>query len=100
MTAALLDGKQLAQTMQTEIAAEAAELLQTHGIRPGLVAVLVGENEASKLYVRNKRRACEKVGIASFLHELPASTSETVAGESISARYLVIGRKRFTVSML
>jgi methylenetetrahydrofolate dehydrogenase (NADP+)/methenyltetrahydrofolate cyclohydrolase len=63
--------------MQTEIAAEAAELLQTHGIRPGLVAVLVGENEASKLYVRNKRRACDKVGLASFLHELPANTSET-----------------------
>lgn len=76
MTATLLDGKQLAQTMQTEIAAEAAELLRTRGIRPGLAAVLVGENEASKLYVRNKRRACDKVGIASFLHELPASTSE------------------------
>ncbi len=77
MTATLLDGKQLAQTMQAEIAAETAELLRTRGIRPGLAAVLVGENEASKLYVRNKRRACDKVGIASFLHELPASTSES-----------------------
>jgi methylenetetrahydrofolate dehydrogenase (NADP+) / methenyltetrahydrofolate cyclohydrolase len=77
MTAALLDGKQLAQTMQTEIAAEAAELLRTRGIRPGLAAVLVGDNEASKLYVRNKRRACDKVGLASFLHELPANTCET-----------------------
>ncbi len=77
MTAALLDGKQLAHTMQAEIAAEVAELLRTRGIRPGLAAVLVGENEASKLYVRNKRRACDKVGIASFLHELPANTSES-----------------------
>lgn len=77
MTAVLLDGKQLAQTMQAEIAAEAAELLRTRGIRPGLAAVLVGDNPASHIYVRNKRRACDKAGIASFLHELPASTSQT-----------------------
>lgn len=76
MTAALLDGKQLAQTMQAEIAAETAELLRTRGIRPGLAAVLVGDNPASQIYVRNKRRACEKVGIASFLHELPSHTTE------------------------
>jgi methylenetetrahydrofolate dehydrogenase (NADP+) / methenyltetrahydrofolate cyclohydrolase len=76
MTAVLLDGKQLAQTMQAEIAAETAELVRTHGIRPGLAAVLVGENPASQIYVRNKRRACEKAGLASWLHELPAATSE------------------------
>jgi len=76
MTAVLLDGKQLAQTMQAEIAAETAEVVRTHGIRPGLAAVLVGDNPASQIYVRNKRRACEKAGLASFLHELPASTSE------------------------
>ena len=76
MTALLLDGKQLAQTMQAEIAAEAAELFRTRGIRPGLAAVLVGDNPASQIYVRNKRRACDKAGIASFLHELPANTAE------------------------
>ncbi|HTU91749.1 MAG TPA: bifunctional methylenetetrahydrofolate dehydrogenase/methenyltetrahydrofolate cyclohydrolase FolD [Gemmataceae bacterium] len=77
MTAVLLDGKQLAQTMQAEIAAEAAELSRSRGLRPGLAAVLVGDDPASHLYVRNKHRACDKAGIASFLHELPASTSET-----------------------
>jgi methylenetetrahydrofolate dehydrogenase (NADP+)/methenyltetrahydrofolate cyclohydrolase len=76
MTAVLLDGKQLAQTMQAEIAAQTAELLRTRGLCPGLAAVLIGDDPASQIYVRNKRRACEKVGIASFLHELPASTSE------------------------
>ncbi len=76
MTAVLLDGKQLAQTMQTEIAAEVAAFVQQHGIRPGLAAVLVGDNPASHVYVRNKRRACDKVGIASFLHELPGTTTE------------------------
>jgi methylenetetrahydrofolate dehydrogenase (NADP+)/methenyltetrahydrofolate cyclohydrolase len=62
--------------MQAEIAAEAAELLRTRGVRPGLAAVLVGDDPASHLYVRNKRRACEKAGLTSSLHELPASTSQ------------------------
>src|SRR5580698_6618139 len=75
MTAALLDGKQLAQTMQAEIAAEVQAFVDTHHVRPGLAAVLVGDNPASQTYVRNKRRACEKVGMTSWLHELPASTS-------------------------
>src|SRR5215469_10391678 len=77
MTAELLDGKKLAETMQAEIAAEAAELLRTRGLRPGLAAVLVGDNPASKIYVKNKRRDCEKVGIASWLHALPDDTSQT-----------------------
>jgi methylenetetrahydrofolate dehydrogenase (NADP+)/methenyltetrahydrofolate cyclohydrolase len=76
MPAVLLDGKQLAQTMQAEIAAQAAELLYSRGIRPGLAAVLVGDNPASQVYVSNKRRACEKVGITSWLHELPADTRQ------------------------
>ena len=84
MTAALLDGKQLAQTMQAEIAVETAELLRKHGIRPGLAAVLVGDNAASQIYVRNKRRACDKAGLNSFLHELPTITSEASLLESIA----------------
>jgi len=76
MTAKLLDGKQLAQTMQTEIAAQAAAFVKQHGIRPGLAAVLVGDNPASQVYVRNKRKACEKAGIDSWLHELPGHTTQ------------------------
>jgi methylenetetrahydrofolate dehydrogenase (NADP+) / methenyltetrahydrofolate cyclohydrolase len=76
MAAVLLDGKALAQTMQAEIAAEVAQLFQARGVRPGLAAVLVGDNPASQIYVRNKQRACEKVGIASWLHHLPASTGQ------------------------
>jgi methylenetetrahydrofolate dehydrogenase (NADP+)/methenyltetrahydrofolate cyclohydrolase len=75
MTAALLDGKQLAQTMQAEIAAETAAFSRQHGIRPGLAAVLVGDNPASEIYVRNKRKACEKVGMQSWLHDLPSETT-------------------------
>ncbi len=76
MAAVLLDGKALAQTMQAEIAAEVAQLFQARGVRPGLAAVLVGDNPASQIYVRNKQRACEKVGIASWLHHLPATTGQ------------------------
>jgi methylenetetrahydrofolate dehydrogenase (NADP+) / methenyltetrahydrofolate cyclohydrolase len=76
MTAKLLDGKQLAQTMQTEIAAEAAAFVKQHGIRPGLAAVLVGDNPASQVYVRNKRKACERAGIDSWLHELPGHATQ------------------------
>jgi methylenetetrahydrofolate dehydrogenase (NADP+)/methenyltetrahydrofolate cyclohydrolase len=74
--AQLLDGKTLAQTMQQEIAAEVATLVRERGVRPGLAAVLVGDNAASKLYVSNKRKACEKAGIASSLHELPQATTQ------------------------
>src|ERR1043166_2052868 len=76
MTAKLLDGKQLAQTMQAEVATEVAAFVQAHGVRPGLAAVLVGENPASQIYVRNKRRACEKAGMTSWLHELPQSATQ------------------------
>jgi methylenetetrahydrofolate dehydrogenase (NADP+)/methenyltetrahydrofolate cyclohydrolase len=72
----LLDGKQLAATMQQEIAVEAAAFARQHGVKPGLAAVLVGDNPASQIYVRNKRKACEKAGLESWLHELPASSSQ------------------------
>ncbi len=74
--AQILDGKQLAQTMQAEIAAQVADFVQRKGMRPGLAAVLVGDNAASQVYVRNKRKACDQVGMASWLHQLPADTSQ------------------------
>src|SRR5437879_5556542 len=76
MAATLLDGKKLAQTMQGEIAAGVADMVQKTGVRPGLAAVLVGDNPASQIYVRNKRKACQQVGIESWLHQLPKETSQ------------------------
>src|ERR1051326_3650971 len=76
MSATILDGKKLAQTMQAEIASQVADLVQDRGIKPGLAAILVGDNPASQVYVRNKRRACEQVGVRSWLHELPKETSQ------------------------
>src|SRR5438093_7171394 len=76
MPAALLDGNTLAQTMREETAAAVKDFLQAHGTRPGLAAVLVGDHPASRIYVRNKRKACEQVGMKSWLHQLPASTTQ------------------------
>jgi methylenetetrahydrofolate dehydrogenase (NADP+)/methenyltetrahydrofolate cyclohydrolase len=74
--AKLIDGKQLAQTIQAEVAQGVERLVQQYGVRPGLAAVLVGDNPASQIYVGNKRKACQRAGIESWLHELPADTSQ------------------------
>lgn len=76
MTATIIDGKTVAQRIRGEIATEVAEFRQETGITPCLAAVLVGEDEASQVYIRNKRRACEKAGIDSRLSNLPADTSQ------------------------
>src|SRR5438034_2723477 len=76
MTAMVLDGKKLAQAMQGEIAAAVADMVQKTGVRPGLSAIRVGDNPASQIYVRNKRKACQQVGIESWLHQLPKETSQ------------------------
>jgi methylenetetrahydrofolate dehydrogenase (NADP+) / methenyltetrahydrofolate cyclohydrolase len=74
--ATILDGKKLAETMQAEIAAEVERLVGEKNVRPGLAAVLVGDNPASQRYVRNKRKACEKAGLVSWLHQLPKETTQ------------------------
>lgn len=75
--AKILDGKQLAQTMQAEIAAQAGQFFEKAGVRPGLAAVLVGDDPASQLYVRNKQAACKRAGLESWLHALPQAASQT-----------------------
>jgi methylenetetrahydrofolate dehydrogenase (NADP+) / methenyltetrahydrofolate cyclohydrolase len=76
MTAQIIDGKALAESIRARVAAEAAELKRGHGIVPGLAAVLVGENPASQVYVRNKVKQTTEAGLASFEHVLPAETTQ------------------------
>ena len=79
MTAKILDGKALAEEIRGEVATGVAELQQKHSVIPGLAAVLVGDDPASAIYVRNKRRACEEVGMVSDTFLMPAdSTNEQV----------------------
>jgi methylenetetrahydrofolate dehydrogenase (NADP+) / methenyltetrahydrofolate cyclohydrolase len=74
--ARLLDGKAVAAKVRAQVAVRAAEFAARHGRAPGLAVVQVGEDPASSVYVRNKRRASQEAGIVSFAHDLPATTSE------------------------
>ena len=76
MAARLIDGKVLSQSVRDQIARDAAALLAQSGVKPGLAAILVGDDPASHLYVKNKHKACEAVGIHVADHKLPASTSQ------------------------
>lgn len=73
---AILDGKQLAQTIKAELRIEVDQIKAQGGKIPHLVAVLIGDNPASQAYVRNKVRSCEEVGFLSTLIHRPADTSE------------------------
>ena len=75
MTASLIDGAALAREIRGQVAQRAAALT-ARGTRPGLAVVLVGEDAASAVYVRNKVKDCQEAGIYSVLDRLPASTSE------------------------
>lgn len=74
MAAKILDGKLLAQQIQAEIAKDVAEFKQKFSVTPCLTAVLVGDNPASEVYVRNKQKTCEKVGMTSRLERLDAKS--------------------------
>jgi len=76
VTATILDGKALAAEIRAEIGQQVAEFRAATGVVPCLAAVLVGDDPASQVYVRNKRQACERSGLVSRLHPLPATTSE------------------------
>lgn len=71
----LIDGKQLAQKRRNEIK-ETVETLKEQGIVPGLAVILVGEDSASQVYVRNKERACHEVGFYSEVYRLPEQTTQ------------------------
>ena len=76
MTATVIDGKQMAEDIRAEVADETRAFKERSGITPGLAAVLVGEDPASAVYVRNKRRACDEAEMFSETFELPTETSQ------------------------
>jgi methylenetetrahydrofolate dehydrogenase (NADP+)/methenyltetrahydrofolate cyclohydrolase len=76
-TAVIIDGRKIAEQTRAEHAAGARALLASHGVVPHLAAVLAGDDPASAVYVRNKQLACQKAGMKSTLHRLPASTSQS-----------------------
>ena len=76
MTAEIIDGKGFAAKVRARVAEGVAALKAQHGLTPGLAVVLVGEDPASEVYVRNKGRQTLEAGMASFEHKLPAATPE------------------------
>ncbi|MBK8063548.1 MAG: bifunctional methylenetetrahydrofolate dehydrogenase/methenyltetrahydrofolate cyclohydrolase [Betaproteobacteria bacterium] len=84
MSARLIDGKAHAASLRTELKPE-VERLAGLGLRPGLAVIVVGDNPASRAYVRNKVRACEDTGVRSELHEFSADVTEAALLERIAA---------------
>jgi len=76
MTAKIISGTAIAKEMRVEMKTEIEELKAKHNIVPGLTVILVGEDPASQVYVRNKKKSCEEIGINSVEHKLPADTPE------------------------
>ncbi|MBJ7263434.1 MAG: bifunctional methylenetetrahydrofolate dehydrogenase/methenyltetrahydrofolate cyclohydrolase FolD [Burkholderiaceae bacterium] len=84
MTARVIDGSALSQKIRAEVGERAAQLT-ARGVTPGLAVVLVGEDPASQVYVRNKVAACEKAGIHSVMERYPASLTEEALLERVRA---------------
>jgi methylenetetrahydrofolate dehydrogenase (NADP+)/methenyltetrahydrofolate cyclohydrolase len=83
MPATLIDGKSLAAALRAS-QKSAIESLAARGARPGLAAILAGDDPASRVYVRNKARACEETGVRSEIHEFPERVSESALLECIA----------------
>jgi len=75
MTTKLIDGKDIAKTLRNTIKKQVQEFQETHRVMPGLAIIMVGDDPASNLYVRNKQRHCENVGIHSEIHRFPLSAT-------------------------
>jgi len=76
LPAQVIDGKQTAADIREDIKRQTAKLIEERGIQPGLAVVLVGEDPASQVYVRNKEKACISVGMYSEVHRLPEATTQ------------------------
>ena len=85
MYAIIIDGKNVADRMQAQIAVESARFAAKHGYPPGLGVVLAGDDPASAQYVRMKSRACEKVGITSVSHVMNASSTQAEVEDAVAS---------------
>ncbi|NOY67445.1 MAG: bifunctional methylenetetrahydrofolate dehydrogenase/methenyltetrahydrofolate cyclohydrolase FolD [Gammaproteobacteria bacterium] len=76
MSAQIIDGKKIAAKIRQDLTLKIKQLQKDHNLTPGLAVVIIGEDPASQVYVRNKRNACEETGIKSVGYDLPESTSQ------------------------
>ena len=85
MAAELIDGRGLAEQIKGDVRRAIAAAVASGGPRPGLAVVKVGDDPASAVYVRGKRRACEEIGIVSFAYDLPVLTQEAELIDELNA---------------
>lgn len=83
MAATIIDGKAISQAVKDEVTKGVAELKEKTGVQAALAVVLVGQDPASQVYVRNKGIACEKCGIKSIEHKLPADTTQAALNKLV-----------------
>jgi methylenetetrahydrofolate dehydrogenase (NADP+)/methenyltetrahydrofolate cyclohydrolase len=83
LSAKIIDGREIAASLKSDVRTAAEELKAKNGITPGLAFILVGENPASQVYVRMKGKACEEMGFYSLTEKLPAKTSESALLDKI-----------------
>lgn len=83
MAAKIISGNKIAKQLRKDLKGEVEQLKEEHGVTPGLTVVLVGEDPASKVYVRNKHRACERVGMVSNVVRLPEDSSHEKVMETV-----------------
>ena len=74
--ATIIDGKAIAAAERASIREETEDFIRENGFAPGLAVIIVGDDQASKVYVRNKKKGCEEMGFCSWVYELPESTSQ------------------------
>jgi methylenetetrahydrofolate dehydrogenase (NADP+)/methenyltetrahydrofolate cyclohydrolase len=84
MTAQLIDGKAIAKKVRAEVEQRVTEFAARHGRKPGLEVVLVGDDPASQVYVRNKEKASNEIGMRGAVHRLPADSSQAKVLELVS----------------
>ena len=80
-----IDGKLISTQIRGEISEECKAFIEKNGYAPGLAVIIVGENPASQVYVRNKKKACEEVGFYSEVHELPEATTQAELNALVDA---------------
>ena len=81
----IIDGRAFAQGVRDRVAREVAELIESGGPQPGLATILVGDDPASEIYVRNKHEKSREAGMQSFNHRLPADTPQDELAELIES---------------
>ena len=83
----LIDGKKISAEVKEKVRLETASLVEKHGIQPGLAVVIVGNDPASRVYVNNKKKACEAVGFRSWEYALPEDTTQAELLELVETAF-------------